>query len=87
VHERVASRYLARDHDIVISFPAMAIERSEVAERRFPVSFPQELYEWLRERAFKDRVPMAEIIRLAVREHRERVDPQLPLPIGRSQAR
>jgi hypothetical protein len=48
---------------------------------RVPISFPDELYEWLRAAAFQRRLPMAEIVRQALREHREKTDPQLQLPI------
>ena len=55
--------------------------KSDVSERmtRVPISFPDELYEWMRETAFRRRVPMAELVREALREHRERIDPQLGL--------
>jgi hypothetical protein len=62
----------------------VTLERGEEAEKatRVPISFPEDLYEWLREAAFRRRIPMAEIVREAVREHRQRVDPQLDLPMG-----
>jgi Ribbon-helix-helix domain len=62
----------------------MALERGEDGEKttRVPISFPEDLYEWLREAAFRRRIPMAEIVREAVREHRHRTDPQLELPMG-----
>jgi hypothetical protein len=44
-----------------------------------PVSFPDDLYEWMRETAFHRRMPMAELVREALREYRERLDPQLAL--------
>lgn len=47
-----------------------------------PVSFPDDLYEWMRETAFKRRIPMAELVREALREYRERVEPQLDLWTG-----
>jgi hypothetical protein len=46
---------------------------------RVPIGFPDELYEWLRQVAFERRVPMAEVVREALREHRQRLDPQLDL--------
>lgn len=49
--------------------------------QRIPIGFPEELYEWLRKTSFRTRQPMAEIVREAVREYRQRVDPQLDLPI------
>lgn len=49
---------------------------------RMPVSFPEEQYEWLRGFAFRRHSAMAEVVREALRQYRERVDPQLTLPIG-----
>lgn len=48
---------------------------------RIPISFPDEQYEWLRGFAFRRRAAMAEVVREALREYRERVEPQLALPI------
>ncbi len=48
---------------------------------RVPIGFPTEAHEWLRERAFRGRTTMAEIVRDAVREYRDRHDPQLGLPL------
>jgi len=48
---------------------------------RVPIGFPAELHEWLRELAFRQRTTMAEIVREAVREYRDRRDPQLGLPL------
>jgi Arc/MetJ-type ribon-helix-helix transcriptional regulator len=48
---------------------------------RLPISFTDDLYDWLREAAFRRRVSMAELVRQALREYRERHDPQLDLPI------
>jgi hypothetical protein len=45
------------------------------------VSFPGELYEWMRTTAFRRHVSMAELVREAVGDYRARHDPQLPLPI------
>jgi len=59
----------------------VALERGDEKAIRIPISFPENLYEWLREAAFRSRIPMAEIVREAVREHRQRIDPQLDLPI------
>ena len=50
---------------------------------KVPIAFPQDLYEWLREAAFRRREPMAQLVREAVEEHRRRLDPQLDLPLGR----
>jgi hypothetical protein len=46
---------------------------------RVPIAFPDELYEWVRETAFRRRVSMAEIVREAVSEYRDRTDPRLDL--------
>ena len=48
---------------------------------RMPITLPDELYEWLREAAFRRRVSMAELVREALTEYRQRAEPQLPLPI------
>lgn len=47
-----------------------------------PVSFPDDLYEWMRETAFRRRIPMAELVREALREYRGRLEPQLGLWTG-----
>ena len=62
----------------------MALERGADGDKatRIPISFPEDLYEWLRGASFRRRVPMAEIVREAVKEHRLRTDPQLDLPMG-----
>ena len=49
---------------------------------RVPIGFPVELYEWLREFAFRRRTTMADVVREAVREYRERAEPQLGLPLN-----
>lgn len=49
---------------------------------RLPVGIPSELHEWLRQRAFRERTTMAEIVRDAVREYRDRHDQQLGLPLN-----
>jgi hypothetical protein len=67
------ARYLG---DIVTS-------RYRAPHVKVPIAFPQELYEWLRETAFRRREPMAQLVREAVEEHRRRLDPQLDLPLGR----
>ena len=46
---------------------------------RVPIGFPEDLFEWLRETAYRRRSPMAEIVREAVREHRGKLEPQIPL--------
>ncbi|HEY4027660.1 MAG TPA: hypothetical protein VGO86_14630 [Candidatus Dormibacteraeota bacterium] len=50
---------------------------------KVPIAFPQDLYDWLRETAFRRREPMAELVREAVEAYRRRIDPQLDLPLGR----
>ena len=47
-----------------------------------PVALPEDLHEWLRGAAFRQRASMAELLREALREYRDRVDPQLELPIA-----
>ena len=49
---------------------------------RVPIGFPPDLYEWMRVVAFRRRSTMAEVVREAVREYRERQEPQLGLPLG-----
>jgi hypothetical protein len=46
---------------------------------RMPVGFPEALYEWLRETAHRRRVPMAELVREALREYRDSHEPQIDL--------
>jgi Arc/MetJ-type ribon-helix-helix transcriptional regulator len=46
---------------------------------RIPITFPDELYEWLRQVAFERRVSMAEVVRGALRDHRREVESQLDL--------
>ncbi len=55
---------------------------SEEKLTRIPISFPEEQYEWLREFAFRRHAAMAQVVREALRQYRDRVDPQLALPIG-----
>jgi hypothetical protein len=61
------------------------VDRGEEKEKqvRVPIGFPVDQYEWLRETAFRTRTTMAEVVRLALAEYRDRIDPQLPLPISR----
>lgn len=49
---------------------------------KVPIAFSPEMYDWLREAAFRRRVPMAVIVREALIEYRERTDPQLTLPLA-----
>jgi hypothetical protein len=51
---------------------------------RVPIGFPPELYEWLRETAFRRRGRMAEVVREAVKEYRDRQEPQLTLPMDQA---
>ena len=44
-----------------------------------PIRLPEDLYEWLREAAHRRRMPMAELVREALREYRESQDPQIDL--------
>jgi hypothetical protein len=48
---------------------------------RLPITLPVILHEWLRQRAFRERRAMAELVREALNEYRERHDPQLSLPM------
>jgi predicted DNA-binding protein len=50
---------------------------------RVPIGFPPEIHEWLRERAFRERRPMAEFVREAVRVYMDQHERQLTLPLGR----
>lgn len=67
----------------MISFSdTMILAEEEGKLTRMPIGLPDELYEWIRERAHLRRVSMAAVIREALREYRRREDgPQLPLPI------
>jgi hypothetical protein len=42
-----------------------------------------EHYDWLREKAHRERGSMAALVRDAIREYRERHEPQLALPLPR----
>jgi hypothetical protein len=57
------------------------MRQSLFAAKKVPIGFPEDQYEWLRAEAFRRRIPMAQLVREAVDEHRERVDPQLVLPL------
>jgi hypothetical protein len=48
---------------------------------KVPIGFPPEMYEWLRETAFRRHVSMAVVVREALLEYRERIDPQMTLPL------
>jgi len=61
---------------------SMAVDERETV-KRVPIGFPPDLYEWLRQAAFSQHTRMAEIVREALREYRDRHDPQLPLPMRR----
>ena len=49
---------------------------------RIPITFPEALYESLREASFRQHVPMSEIVRAALREHLRRNELEMPLPFG-----
>jgi Arc/MetJ-type ribon-helix-helix transcriptional regulator len=53
---------------------------------RVPIAFPEELYEWMREAAHRRRVSMAELVREALREYRERNETQTELWARRENA-
>ncbi len=42
---------------------------------KVPIALPRDQYEWLREFAFTQRIPMAEVVRQALRAHRAHFDP------------
>jgi len=48
---------------------------------RMPITLSDELYEWLREAAFRRRISMAELVRETLTAYRERAEPQLALRI------
>ena len=51
-----------------------------------PTNVPIDLaehYDWLREKAHRERGSMAALVREALKEYRERHDPQLGLPLPR----
>jgi Arc/MetJ-type ribon-helix-helix transcriptional regulator len=50
---------------------------------KVPIALPEGLYEWLREVAFRRRTSMAALVREALRDYRDQIDPQLDLPMGR----
>ncbi len=52
---------------------------------RVPIGFPPDVHEWLREQAFRRRTAMAQIVREAVQEHRNRLETQLGLPFDQRQ--
>lgn len=45
---------------------------------KVPIEFPENLYEWLREAAFRRRTSMAKIVREAVAEYRARLEREEP---------
>lgn len=59
-------------------------DQAELGDKltRVPIGFPTDLYEWLREFAFRRRTTMAEVVREAVRDYRVRAEPQLGLPLN-----
>lgn len=65
------------------------VSLEELADKpiRVPIGFPPELHEWLRDTAFHRRTTMAELVRDAVREYRDRHDPQLGLPFQQDASR
>lgn len=50
---------------------------------KIPIDLGTDLYEWLRELAYRQRRPMAELVREALRDYRDRVEPQMHLPMER----
>ncbi len=47
---------------------------------KIPIDFGEELYEWVRETAHRQRRPMADLVREALRKYREQQELQLELP-------
>lgn len=39
-----------------------------------PIALPEDLYEWLRKVSYERRIPMAEVVRAAVAELRDRAE-------------
>ena len=62
-------------------------ENVKVGEERtntkIPIDLGVDLYEWVRDRAYRQRRPIAELVRESLRDYRDRVEPQLDLPIER----
>lgn len=56
-------------------------EKATAKLTKVPIGFPEDLYEWLREAAFKRRTSMADIVREALREYQERSAQQMRLRI------
>jgi len=52
---------------------------------RLPITFPEPLYERLREASYRQHVPMSAIVREALREHLRRTEPQMRLPLGKGE--
>ena len=63
----------------MISTPAS--ERGEGGYVKLPIGLLNEQYEWLRTYSFRNRLKMAEVMRMALERYRVQVDPQLGLPI------
>jgi len=49
---------------------------------KIPIEFGDELYDWVRETAHRQRTSMAALVREAIRDYRERKEPQMQLPIN-----
>lgn len=78
---------MPRRCDIVSGVMISPEDRGEGKLPRLPVTFPEEMYEWLREAAFRRRMKMSELVRQAVTEFRQREEPQLGLPIPPGEGR
>jgi len=68
-------RYFDIVGDIVISNKGTSLGT------KIPINLGEELYEWVRETAHRQRRPMADLVREALRKYREQQEPQLELPI------
>lgn len=64
----------------------MISESRKAALTKVPIAFPVDLYDWMRETAFRRRISMAELVREAVHEYQNRTDPQLDLWRSRDHA-
>jgi hypothetical protein len=75
-HLPIAVCAISRHHgDIVI--PQSELDSDRLV--RVPIGFPEDLYEWLRETAHRRRVPMAQVVREALNDYRQRDEPQMAL--------
>lgn len=60
----------------------MISEPKPATATKIPIDFGEDLYEWVRETAHRQRRSMADVVREALRGYREQLEPQLELRIG-----